>query len=77
MLKQKTQEKLPTVSHLIKNGEFLGYDQYDEVYQLNNRRFILLDYVDKDKKVCYNVHRWYGNKADLRKGYHEITGEPL
>lgn len=77
MVKETKLEKIPSVENLIKNGEFLGYDQYDEVYQYNRKCYVLLDYVDSKKNVCYNVHRWYGNKADLRKGYHEITGEPL
>ncbi len=70
-------EKIPSFELLRKNGLFLGYDQYDEVYEYKRKKFIVLDGLDKKNKVVYNVSRWFGKKNQLVKGYSEYTGEPV
>lgn len=71
-------EKKPSVETLQDQGKFLGYDQYNEVYLFKNKKYVLLDYLDKRKKLCYHVERWYGNVEDLYVGFKDDeSGNPI
>ena len=68
---------MPTPEQIKRRGRFLGYQGYDEVYLFYKKKYVLLDYLDKNKKLCYHVHRWYGRIGNLINGYNELTGNPL
>ncbi len=73
-------EPLPTADKIKKDGKFIGYLQYDEVYSMNHKNYVLLDFTVQNGRrfeVKYHVHRYYGQLSRLVSGYNEYTGEPL
>lgn len=69
-------ENLPSFEKLESTGQLMGYHQYDPVYKLGQKMYIALDYLNKDGKLCWHVHRYYSkNGRRLTKGYNPMTGD--
>jgi hypothetical protein len=73
--RRRAMAPIPTYAVLCEAGTFLGRDGFDEVYELDGRRFAVAEDPSSRETYPFYVYPWDGDPARLPDAASRVRGK--